>query len=1033
MECTNTPAGSFTCSCGTGWVSHGDACYHPCDDTHGNHDCAPEATCYETTGASYGCDCNDGFIGDGRVCILEEDCDNIQAGVPCPIGGGSNLITTCSIPATCRGDPYTTCNCSGGFVALSDFCILDCEETNACKLEGNDRPGLCAANANCTATSLTDYLCQCNVGYTGNGSVACTQIDYCASSPCTDSELVASVCYNSLSGHSCGCPDGYTDYTDETGCADTDECDGSPTCADPHSVCTNTIGSYTCECTGNYTIGSVTSDDEVNLYDDTVCVCADGFEPAVPLGTALDGCVDADECALSENNSCHANATCVNTVGSYNCTCNAGYTGNGTNCTQLNECTEGIDNCASQATCSDSVGSFSCACNAGFVGSGLSCVNQDECTTGVHTCASHANTRCIDIEGSFLCRCNAGYSGGDSLSCANINECTDGPMDCVTDAACTDTTGSFTCACNRGFTGQGTVACVDLNECSTGAHTCDTNAVCHNSAGSFSCVCGTGYSGDGVSCANLDECTLGVHMCGANAECGNTAGSYTCTCNNGYSGNGLTCADIDECTSGQWIMCDTVNGQCENLVPSYRCACNAGYTQTGPFQESEGRYVCADIDECTLGVHNCHSEAVCSNTTGSFACTCGLGYTGTGHGTNGCFEPFVCIDPSNSSHCNASAVCQPLSDDNNASAVCTCNSGFEGDGVSTCDDINECLVDRGGCASLATCHNLAGSHECICDVGYTGDGTTCNDVDECLDEEACAMNAQCLNTNGSFYCVCPPGMTGSTIRRDGACEAIDECALGLHACSHACSNTDPSEYYTCSCPTGYRLGNDEHTCADINECGDSDTCHAKAVCSNTAGSFACVSDTQGRALVFFTLLIDNLELYETVAGVVREAYRLNDEDAIYLQLVLLERRRTTGIVDGTIETNTSGLNGTLETIEGAELPDGFALDGSPTSQPQNCNSGYWGNGLVCEDVNECEADVPPCANAVGCVNTDGGYTCTCPQGHTYTNGKCVFTKRPPKRWMSDSTRAFLIVSGTVVGIVVCYVLWSVATTKKPKF
>jgi hypothetical protein len=207
-------------------------------------------------------------------------------------------------------------------------------------------------------------------------------------------------------------------------------------------------------------------------------------------------------------------------------------------------------------------------------------------------------------------------------------------------------------------------------------------------------------------------------------------------------------------------------------------------------------------------------------------------------------------------------------------------------------------------------------------------------------------------------------------------------------------------------------------------------CHAKAVCSNTAGSFTCVSDTQGRALIFFTLLIDNLELYETVAGVVREAYRLNDEDAIYLQLASLERRRTAGIVDGTIDTNTSGLNGTLETIENAELPDGLELDGSPTSQLQNCNSGYWGNGLVCEDVDECEADNPPCSNAASCVNTDGGYTCTCPSGQVYVGEECTTRTKKSDRWMSYSTRVFLAISCTAVGMVAVFVLWSVATTKR---
>ena len=38
---------------------------------------------------------------------------------------------------------------------------------------------------------------------------------------------------------------------------------------------------------------------------------------------------DVNECDLSY---CHTSAACTNTLGSYNCQCNSGYTGNGTFC-----------------------------------------------------------------------------------------------------------------------------------------------------------------------------------------------------------------------------------------------------------------------------------------------------------------------------------------------------------------------------------------------------------------------------------------------------------------------------------------------------------------------------------------------------------------------------------------------------------------------------------------------------------------------------------------------------------------------------
>ena len=43
-------------------------------------------------------------------------------------------------------------------------------------------------------------------------------------------------------------------------------------------------------------------------------------------------CTDNDECS-DGTHTCAANATCINTDGGYNCSCDSGYEGNGFNCT----------------------------------------------------------------------------------------------------------------------------------------------------------------------------------------------------------------------------------------------------------------------------------------------------------------------------------------------------------------------------------------------------------------------------------------------------------------------------------------------------------------------------------------------------------------------------------------------------------------------------------------------------------------------------------------------------------------------------
>lgn len=39
---------------------------------------------------------------------------------------------------------------------------------------------------------------------------------------------------------------------------------------------------------------------------------------------------------------------------------------------------------------------------------------------------------------------------------------------------------------------------------------------------------------------------------------------------------------------------------------------------------------CPDVDECGLGLHDCHPDAKCTNTHGSYNCQCRRGFIGDG-------------------------------------------------------------------------------------------------------------------------------------------------------------------------------------------------------------------------------------------------------------------------------------------------------------------------------------------------------------------------------------------------------------------
>ena len=41
-------------------------------------------------------------------------------------------------------------------------------------------------------------------------------------------------------------------------------------------------------------------------------------------------------------------------------------------------------------------------------------------------------------------------------------------------------------------------------------------------------------------------------------------------------------------------------------------------------------FISTDIDECSLGLDNCSTNAKCLNTNGSFICTCNGGFSGNG-------------------------------------------------------------------------------------------------------------------------------------------------------------------------------------------------------------------------------------------------------------------------------------------------------------------------------------------------------------------------------------------------------------------
>lgn len=181
-------------------------------------------------------------------------------------------------------------------------------------------------------------------------------------------------------------------------------------------------------------------------------------------------------------------------------------------------------------------------------------------------------------------------------------------------------------------------------------------------------------------------------MC-ANSRCINTLGSYRCICNKGYEhppdGNQIKCQDIDECSRPSLSSRDAgpCDQECKNTEGSFRCSCRKGFRLEADGVSCRGKFyvkcgptstlitIYLDIDECSIGRHDCQHN--CVNVPGSFECSCRVGYEKSGKGT--------------------------------------------------CVDVDECTKDPSICSPLGTCKNTPGSYKCVCPRGYTpdGDGTSC--------------------------------------------------------------------------------------------------------------------------------------------------------------------------------------------------------------------------------------------------------------------------------------------------------------------
>uniref|UniRef100_G3UA49 Latent-transforming growth factor beta-binding protein 4 n=1 Tax=Loxodonta africana TaxID=9785 RepID=G3UA49_LOXAF len=558
-------------------------------------------------------------------------------------------------------------------------------------------------------------------------------------------------CIPRRSGYTCVCDSGFRLNPQGTHCIDVDECRRIPTPCAP-GRCENAPGSFR-------------------------CVCGPGFR----AGPRAAECLDVDECRRVPP-PCDL-GRCENTPGSFLCVCPAGYQAapHGASCqADVDECTQNPGLCG-RGLCENLPGSFRCVCPAGFRGSACE-EDVDECAQEPPPCGPG---RCDNTAGSFHCACPAGFrSRGPGAPCQDVDECAQSPPPCA--YGCENTEGSFQCVCPTGFQPNAAGSeCEDVDECEN--HLACPGQECVNSPGSFQCrACPVGHHLHRGRCIDVDECSSGA-PCGRHGHCTNTEGSFRCSCASGYrppASRPGPCADVNECLEGDFCF---PHGECLNTDGSFVCTCAPGY-RPGPRGAS-----CLDVDECSE--EDLCQSGICTNTDGSFECVCPPGHRASPDLAS-CLDVDECRE-------RGPALCGAQRCENSPGSyrcVRDCDPGYHSGPEGTCDDVDECQEYGPTICGAQRCENTPGSYRCMpaCDPGYQPTpGGGCQDVDECRNRSFCGAHATCQNLPGSFQCLCDQGYEGA---RDGRhCVDVNECETLQGVCGAAlCENVEGS--FLCVCP-----------------------------------------------------------------------------------------------------------------------------------------------------------------------------------------------------------------------------------------
>ncbi|XP_010146410.1 PREDICTED: stabilin-1, partial [Eurypyga helias] len=207
------------------------------------------------------------------------------------------------------------------------------------------------------------------------------------------------------------------------------------------------VGRYGADCKSECACDNGICND--GLQGDGSCECFPGWK-----GSTCQERIEIDLC----NNTCHQMANCLNSSADSppTCSCSAGYTGNGTHCTEIDPCTINHGGCSIHAVCTKvSPGERTCVCKEGYAGDGTLCMEIDLCLESNGGC--HANAECVKTgPRKVACNCLPGYTGDGVSQCNPINLCEQNNGGCSPFGLCRYTgPGTRNCSCSWHSVGDG--------------------------------------------------------------------------------------------------------------------------------------------------------------------------------------------------------------------------------------------------------------------------------------------------------------------------------------------------------------------------------------------------------------------------------------------------------------------------------------------------------------------------------------------------------------------------------------------------